>query len=118
MFVLKYQQPEEATADVAKIYNIFQQKRTQVPAPLQLMSTSPEMLNLVFSQISYFMHHPTLSFPLLAAIRLLAAQHGSGDLGGVRQVGELGVHHHNAGQRKAGLQFLQQRRADLLGAGA
>ena len=74
MFVLKYQQPEEATADVAKIYNIFQQKRTQVPAPLQLMSTSPEMLNLVFSQINYFMHHPTLSFPLLAAIRLLAAQ--------------------------------------------
>jgi hypothetical protein len=74
MFVLDYQTPEKATADVAEIYDHFIQKRSPVPAPLQLMSTSPGLLKVFFDQIKYFMHHQALTFPLLAAIRFLAAQ--------------------------------------------
>lgn len=47
MFVLKYQQPEEATADVAKIYDIFKQKRTQVPAPLMELIIMMEELKQI-----------------------------------------------------------------------
>lgn len=74
MFVLDYQTPEQATGNVAEIYDIFKQKRSPVPAPLQLMSTSPGLLDVFFAQIRYFMNHERLSFPLLAAIRFLAAQ--------------------------------------------
>lgn len=74
MFSLKYQTPEQATEDVAKIYDHFTLKRSPVPAPLQLMSTSPGLLKVFFEQIKYFMNHEALSFPMLAAIRFLAAQ--------------------------------------------
>ena len=74
MFTLAYQTPEQATAGVAAIYDVFKQKRSPVPAPLQLMSASPGLLEVFFGQIKYFMNHENLSFPLLAAIRLLAAQ--------------------------------------------
>jgi hypothetical protein len=74
MCILDYQTPEKATAGVAEIYDVFQQKRSPVPAPLQLMSTSPGLLQVVFAQIKYFMHHEALSFPMLAAIRFLAAR--------------------------------------------
>ena len=74
MFVLDYQTPEQATGKVAEIYDVFKQKRSPVPAPLQLMSTSPDLLDVFFAQIRYFMNHDRLSFPLLAAIRLLAAR--------------------------------------------
>jgi alkylhydroperoxidase family enzyme len=74
MFILHYQTPEQASGSVAEIYDIFKQKRSPVPAPLQLSSTSPGLLQVIFSQITYFMNHKTLSFPLLAAIRFQAAQ--------------------------------------------
>jgi alkylhydroperoxidase family enzyme len=59
---------------VAEIYNFFTNKRSPVPAPLQLLSVSPSLLHLQFEQIGYFAGHQALSFPLLAAIRFLAAQ--------------------------------------------
>lgn len=72
MFVLDYQKPGQATDCVAEIYAHFL-GRTEVPAPLQLLSASPEMLGLQFEQIRYFMGHERLNFPMLAAIRYLAA---------------------------------------------
>jgi len=74
MFILAYQTPAEATDKVAEIYQFFASKRSPVPAPLQLLSASPDLLRLQFDQISYFAGHQALSFPLLAAIRFLAAQ--------------------------------------------
>ena len=74
MFTLEYQAPEEASGLVAEIYGHFTQRRSPVPAPLQLMSVSPGLLEVFFGQIKYFMKHPVLSFPMLAAIRFLAAQ--------------------------------------------
>lgn len=72
MFILDYQKPGQATNGVAEIYAHFL-GRTEVPAPLQLLSASPEMLGLQFEQIRYFMGHERLNFPMLAAIRFLAA---------------------------------------------
>ena len=74
MFVLDYQAPETATGAVAETYEIFRQKRSPVPGPLQLASASPGLFEVMFAQISYFMRHERLDFPLLAAIRFLAAQ--------------------------------------------
>jgi len=74
MFTLKYQTPEQATGEVAAIYDFFIQKGSPVPAPLQLLSASPGLQNLFFNQIKYFANHPVLSFPLLTAIRFQAAQ--------------------------------------------
>jgi len=74
MFILDYQTPETATGSVAEIYNFFVNKRSPVPAPLQLLSASPGLLQLQFDQIGYFASHQALTFPLLAAIRFLAAQ--------------------------------------------
>jgi len=74
MFTLKYQTPEQATGDVAAIYDFFIQKGSPVPEPLQLLSASPGVQNLFFNQIKYFSSHPVLSFPLLAAIRFQTAQ--------------------------------------------
>ena len=72
MFILDYQKPGQATDGVAQIYSHFL-GRSEVPAPLQLLSASPEMLGLQFEQIRYFMAHERLNFPMLAAIRFLAA---------------------------------------------
>jgi len=74
MFILAYQTPTAATDQVAEIYQFFASKHSPVPAPLQLLSASPDLLRLQFDQISYFANHQALSFPLLAAIRFLAAQ--------------------------------------------
>ena len=74
MFTLDYQTPEKATGVTADIYAHFTKKRSPVPAPGQLMSTSPGLLKVFFDQIKYFMNHQALSFPMLAAIRFLAAQ--------------------------------------------
>jgi hypothetical protein len=72
MFILDYQKPGQAKDGVADIYSHFL-GRSEVPAPLQLLSASPEMLGLQFEQIRYFMAHERLNFPMLAAIRFLAA---------------------------------------------
>ena len=72
MFILDYQKPGQATDGVAEVYAHFL-GRSEVPAPLQLLSASPEMLGLQFEQIRYFMGHERLNFPMLAAIRFLAA---------------------------------------------
>jgi len=73
MFLLDYQKPGHATDSTAEIYSFFL-GRTEVPAPLQLLSASPELLRLQFSNILYFKDHERLNFPLLSAIRFLASQ--------------------------------------------
>jgi len=72
MFLLKTVSPVEATGKIAEIYGIFP-KKVGVPVPLQLMSASQGMLERQIEIIKYYMSHPNLSFPLLAAIRFLCA---------------------------------------------
>jgi alkylhydroperoxidase family enzyme len=72
MFLLKTVTPGQAAGKVAEAYSVFP-KEFGVPAPLQLMSASPELLAQRIEGIRYYMSHKKLTAPLLAAIRYLAA---------------------------------------------
>lgn len=72
MFTIRYQRPGEAEPSVAEIYARFPGPEA-IPGPLLLLSSSPELLRLSFAQIKYFVGHSALSFPVLAAVRFLAA---------------------------------------------
>lgn len=72
MFRLNYLTPETAPPAIKDIYENFP-KETGPPLPLQLMSASPGFLEAQYRIIHYFGTHPTLSFQLMAAIRLIAA---------------------------------------------
>jgi hypothetical protein len=74
MFILNYVSPEKATSPIGEIYNVFP-KEIGPPHPLQLMSASPGFLACQFEIIKYFTNHKKLSFPLLAAIRYMAANY-------------------------------------------
>ncbi len=72
MFLLNTVEPAQATGKIAEIYSIFP-KEIGVPLPLQLLSASPGLLQRQAETIKYYMSHPNLTFPLLAAIRYVAA---------------------------------------------
>ena len=72
MFLLNYISPEKATSPIDEIYSFFP-KEIGPPHPLQLMSASPGFLSCQFEIIKYFTNHQKLSFPLLTAIRYMAA---------------------------------------------
>lgn len=66
-------QPSEATGELAKLYKIIEAMRGTVRNNAQLFSVSPELLRQQFDFIKYYMKHPTLSMPLLAAIRIMVS---------------------------------------------
>ncbi len=72
MFKLKTVKPEEATGKVAEAYSVFP-AGIPVPAPLILMSASPDLLHLQSQVIRHYMTHSKLDMGLLAIIRYLAA---------------------------------------------
>ncbi|MEW5733206.1 MAG: hypothetical protein AB1921_00030 [Thermodesulfobacteriota bacterium] len=65
--------PEKAEGKVKKAYDIFLKMGPAVPAPFQMLSASPDLLEAQAEIVRYFMGHKTLSFMLLAHIRLLTA---------------------------------------------
>lgn len=67
--------PEQASGKVAEVYGKIQQMTGRVPNAFQLYSSSPVLLEQQMQQIAYYMQHPTLSFPLLAMVRMLVSQH-------------------------------------------
>jgi uncharacterized peroxidase-related enzyme len=66
--------PEQASGKVAHIYGQIEQVMGRVPNAMQIYSSSPDLLEQQWQQIGYYMQHPTLSFPLLALIRMLVSQ--------------------------------------------
>jgi alkylhydroperoxidase family enzyme len=66
--------PEEAEGKVKEIYGFMQENIGITPAPMQLASASPWMLEMVWQSIQYFTQHPKLGFGLLSTIRYLVAQ--------------------------------------------
>ncbi len=72
MFLLDYVSPEKAKSTIDEIYSFFPDE-IGPPHPLQLMSASPGFLACQFEFIKYYTSHQKLSFPLLAAIRYMAA---------------------------------------------
>ncbi len=73
MFMLNYVTPEHAEGVTAEIYNFFP-KRMGVPAPMQLLSVSPELLQIQADSIGHFMRQGEIEHSVLAAIRYLAAR--------------------------------------------
>lgn len=73
MPLLKIVKPEEAQGSVKEVYDAMMAVAKTVPKPLQMSSTSPELLKVQHQLINYFMVHPTLSFPLLVHIRYAVA---------------------------------------------
>ena len=65
---------EKASGKVSEIYGQISQVFGRVPNGMQLYSSSPDMLDQQWQGLSYYMKHPTLSFPLLAMIRLLVSE--------------------------------------------
>lgn len=75
MSIIQTVVPGQASGKVAQIYGQIEQFLGRVPTGYQMYSSSPELLDQLFQQSGYYMQHPSLSFPLLASIRLLVSQH-------------------------------------------
>jgi AhpD family alkylhydroperoxidase len=75
MSIISTVTPEQASGKVAEVYGQIQQMMGRVPKAFQLYSSSPVLLEQGMQQIAYYMQHPTLSFPLLAMVRMLVSQH-------------------------------------------
>lgn len=63
MFKLKTVKPEEATGKVAEAYSVFP-AGIPVPAPLILMSASPDLLQPQSQVIRHYMTHSKLDIKL------------------------------------------------------
>ena len=73
MALIRTISPEEATGRVQEIYENMMKLAPVVPKPLQLLSSSPELLSIMFQSIMYFHKNSSFSPLLLAHIRLLVA---------------------------------------------
>lgn len=73
MSLIQTVSPQHASGPVAAVYGEIEQALGQVPNGMQLFSASPTLLGQQWQQLGYYMQHPTLSFPLLATIRLLCS---------------------------------------------
>jgi len=65
--------PADATGETAATYRAVREAVGFVPNALVMYSTNPVILRHRWEEISYFLHHPTLSGKLLACIRLLVS---------------------------------------------
>lgn len=74
MALIQTVDPEKAEGKVKEIYDFMQENVGLIPAPLQLASASPLMLDMIWQSIQYYSQHPNLSFPLLSSVRYLVAQ--------------------------------------------
>ncbi len=74
MALIQLVEPENATGQAKKIYDTMQELAGVIPAPLQLASASPNVLDAFWQSIQYYSSHPNLGFALLSTIRYLVAQ--------------------------------------------
>lgn len=66
-------EPSRATGQLAALYTEIETLRGNVGNSAKLFSVSPELLRQQMDFIKYYMNHPTLSMPLLAAIRIMVS---------------------------------------------
>lgn len=66
--------PAQAEGQVAELYRQIEGTLGRVPNAFQLYSSNPSLLALQWSQVAYYFNHPSLSFPLLASIRMLVSK--------------------------------------------
>jgi len=73
MAFIQMVQPKDAEGVIKEGYDMFEKHVGIIPKPMEMLSASPVLFELGLKRIQYFSAHPTLSFPLLAHIRYLAA---------------------------------------------
>jgi len=66
--------PEKASGPVADAYRDISKVFGRVPNAMQMFSASPALLSQQWGHMGYYLKHPALSFPLLAAVRMLVSQ--------------------------------------------
>ena len=66
-------QPQDASGELAKIYETISSMRGTVGNNAKLFSVSPKLLSQQMDFIKFYMNHPTLSMPLLACIRIMVS---------------------------------------------
>jgi hypothetical protein len=74
MALIQTVEPDKAEGKVKEIYDTMQKNAGIIPAPLQLASASPQMLDTAWRSIQFFSRHPNLGFAVLSSIRYLVAQ--------------------------------------------
>ena len=62
MALIQTIEPDKAEGKVKEIYDFMQKNAGVIPAPLQLATASPWMLDMVWNSIQYFTQHPNLGF--------------------------------------------------------
>ncbi|WP_345994012.1 hypothetical protein [Sulfurimonas sp. HSL-1716] len=73
MPLIKTYETNEATGELKALYDEITALRGRVGNNAKLFSVSPEALRQQLDFIKYYINHPTLSMPLLAAIRILVS---------------------------------------------
>lgn len=66
---------EDAEGKVKEVYDRLMETARVIPLPMQMMSASPVLLSIQIQSLGHYFRHPTLSFSLVAHIRLLVANH-------------------------------------------
>ncbi len=74
MALIKTVPLEEAEGVIKEGYAMFMENIGTIPKPMEMMSASPALFEVMLQRIHYFSKHPRLSFALLAHIRYLVAQ--------------------------------------------
>ena len=74
MALIQTIEPEKAEGQAKEIYDFMMENAGVIPAPLQLASASPWLLDNYWQSIQHFSQHPNLGFGLLSSIRYLVAQ--------------------------------------------
>ena len=74
MALIQTIEPEKAEGQAKEIYDFMRENAGVIPAPLQLASASPWLLDSYWNSIQHFSRHPNLGFGLLSSIRYLVAQ--------------------------------------------
>lgn len=73
MPIIKTVAPQDATGVLAEYYAKITAMRGEVRNNAMLFSASPELLRQQMDFIIHYANHPTLSMPLLAAIRVMVS---------------------------------------------
>lgn len=67
--------PEKAEGIVKEGYEMYLKRIGVIPKPMEMISASPKLFEILLSRTRYLSTHPRLSFSLLAHIRYLVAHH-------------------------------------------
>lgn len=73
MSLLQTVAPENAEGKVKEAYDFFSEMAGMVPLPIQMVSTSPDLLSNMIDAVKYYVNNPKFSTSFLAHIRLFVS---------------------------------------------